>query len=76
MTLVNSEHQNNINVNVCGYEGKKIFLLGITTITIARDHVNLLYITAGETSHYVLVQDLSSWWCCCIISIVLGSAIS
>ena len=28
-------------------------------MTIARDHVNLLYITAGETSYYVLMQDLS-----------------
>ena len=28
-------------------------------MTVARHHVNLLYITADETSHYVLVQDLS-----------------
>ena len=27
-------------------------------MTIARHHVNLLYITADETSHYVLVKDL------------------
>ena len=45
------EHQNNIWVNVYGYEDKKIFPLHITTMTIERDHVNLLYITAGETSH-------------------------
>ena len=53
------EHQNNINVNVCGYEDKKIFLLRITTVTTARHHVNLLYITVGKTVHYVLVKDLS-----------------
>ena len=53
------EHQNNISVNLYGYEDKKIFLLHITTMTVARHHVNLLYITAGETSHYVLVKDLS-----------------
>ena len=31
----------------------------ITTMTVARHHMNLLYITADETSHYVLVKDLS-----------------
>ena len=39
--------------------GTKIFPLRITTITVARHHVNLLYITAIDTSHYVLVKDLS-----------------
>ena len=53
------EHQNNIGVNVYGYEDKKIFLLRITTITTASHHVSLLYITADKTSHYVLVKDLS-----------------
>ena len=52
------EHQNNISVNVCGYEDKN-FLLHIATVTVARHHVNLLYISADETSHYVLVKDLS-----------------
>ena len=53
------EYQNNISVNVYGYEDKKIFLLRITTMITARHQVNLLYITAGKTSHYVLVKDLS-----------------
>ena len=53
------EHQNNISVNVYGHEDKKISPLQITTMTIAKDHVNLSYITAVETSHYVFVQDLS-----------------
>ena len=34
-----------------GKKIKKILSLSITTITAARHHVNLLYITAGETSH-------------------------
>ena len=51
------EHQNNISVSVYGSEDKKIFPLGITTVTVARDHLNLLYITAGETSHYILVKS-------------------
>ena len=38
---------------------KKIFSLRITTMTAARHHVNLLYITAGKKSHYVLLKDLS-----------------
>ena len=53
------EHQNNISVNVYGYKDKKLFLLRTTTVTTARHHVNLLYITSGKTSHYVLVKDLS-----------------
>ena len=38
---------------------KKVFPLRITTMSIARDCVNLLYITAGETSHHILLKDLS-----------------
>ena len=53
------EHQNNISVNVYGYNDKKIFPLHINTMLSARHHVNLLYITAGETSHYILVKDFS-----------------
>ena len=53
------EHQNNISVNVCEYEDKKIFPLRITTMTAASHHVNLLYITAGKASHYILLKDLS-----------------
>ena len=42
-----------------GTKIKKIFPLSITAMTVARHHVNLLYISADETSHYVLVKDLS-----------------
>ena len=31
----------------------------ITTMTVRRDHVNLLYITADKKSPYILVKDLS-----------------
>ena len=50
------ENQNNISVNVYGYEDKKIFPLRITTMTTASHHVNLLYITTDKTSHHVLVR--------------------
>ena len=53
------EHQNNISLNVYGCEDKKIFSLRITTMGTARNRVNLIYVTAGETSHYVLLKDLS-----------------
>ena len=49
------EHQNNVSVNVYAHEDKKIF----PTSTVARHHLNLLYITTSEKFHYVLVQDLS-----------------
>ena len=42
-----------------GTKIKKIFPLRIAAMTVARHHVNLLYISADETSHYVLVKDLS-----------------
>ena len=42
-----------------GVKIKKISSLRITNIAVARHYVNLLYITAGKTSHYVLVKDLS-----------------
>ena len=38
---------------------KKIFPLCITNMAVARHHVNLLYITTEEKSHYKLVKDLS-----------------
>ena len=52
------EHQNNISVNLYECEDKKIFPLLITNLDIARHHVNLLYISAGETYHYVLLKNL------------------
>ena len=45
------ENQNNIGINVYGYEDKKLFPLHITIAAVARHHVNLSYITAFEKSH-------------------------
>ena len=42
-----------------GTKIKKIFPLRITPMTVARHHVNLLCVTADETSLYVLIKDLS-----------------
>ena len=53
------EHQNNISADVYGCEDKKIFPLRITTAGTTTHCVNLLYITAGETFHFVLLKDLS-----------------
>ena len=36
-----------------------MYTLPITTVTAASHHVNLLYITAGEISHYILMKDFS-----------------
>ena len=52
------EHQNNISVNVYGCEDKNIFSLRITITNTGIHHENLLYVTVGKTSHYVLVKDL------------------
>ena len=52
------KRQNNIGDNVYGCEDKKSFPLLITTTVVARHHVNLSYINAGERSHYVLAKDL------------------
>ena len=53
------EYQNKISVNVYGYEDKNISPLRTSTMTAAIHRMNLLYITAGETSHYALLKDLS-----------------
>ena len=51
------ENQNNISVNVYGLE-KAVFPIRITKQN-NRHHVDLLYISEEETSHYVLIKDLS-----------------
>ena len=56
------EQQNNISVNVYWFEDKKVFSLRITTAGIAKNCVNLLYITAGETSHYVCWKTWAKWY--------------
>ena len=46
------EHQNNISVNVCGYEDKKIFPLRITTLTTASRHINLSLLAKHLIMHW------------------------
>ena len=50
---------NNISINVFGYEDKKIFPLYITKQTDKQHHVNLLLYQEEGKSHYVLIKDLS-----------------
>ena len=50
---------NNISINVFGYEDKKIFPLYITKQTEKQHHVNLLLYQEEGKSHYVLIKDLS-----------------
>ena len=45
------EHRNNISVNVYGHEDKKVFLLGVTTVTVTKDY----YIS-------LLVKSLIRYW--------------
>ena len=52
------EHQNNISVNVYGYQDKKKSFRYVLPLWPLQD-VNSLCITAGEKSCYVLVKDLS-----------------
>lgn len=58
--IVKFAKQNNISVNVYRYEDKKIFPSRVTTVTLARYHLNSLCITAsGEKSNYILAKDWS-----------------
>ena len=51
------EKQNQINVNVFGYENKKLFPIYLTKTSFEKE-MDLLLIS-GENSHYVLITDLS-----------------
>ena len=53
------EYQNNISVNVYGYEDKTVRSLRITTVTSATHHV---YLLKNKESHYVLVKNLITYW--------------
>ena len=48
-----------ISVSVFGLDEKTVFPMRITQKQNARHHVNLLYISEDEVSHYVLIKDLS-----------------
>jgi len=50
------EEQNNININVFGYEDKQKFPIYISKERF-NDNLNLLLITENENKHYVLIKD-------------------
>ena len=52
------EKQNNININVFGYEEKQIYPIYISKEKF-EDHMELLLITDGKNKHYVLIKDFN-----------------
>ena len=52
------EKQNNININVFGYEEKQIYPIYISKEKFI-DHMELLLITEGTKTHYVLIKDFN-----------------
>lgn len=54
------EKQNNININVFGYENKQPFPIYVSKEKFD-DHMNLLLITEDEKMHYVLIKDFNKF---------------
>ena len=54
------EKQNNINVNVFGYELKQSYPIYVSKEKY-QDHMELLLITKGEKKHYVLMKDFNKF---------------
>ena len=52
------EKQNNININVFGYEDKQPYPIYVSKEKYA-DRMNLLLITENENKHYVLIKDFN-----------------
>ena len=52
------EEQNNININVFGYENKQCYPIYVSKQK-NEDILNLLLITEDENKHYVLIKDFS-----------------
>ena len=52
------EKQNNININVFGYEDKQPYPIYISKEN-NKDHMNLLLITENENKHYVLIKNFN-----------------
>ncbi|KAK3104974.1 hypothetical protein FSP39_014438 [Pinctada imbricata] len=53
------ENQNNISVNVFGYEESSCFPLYISKRTSSEYHVDLLYICKEDTSHWCLIKNFN-----------------
>ena len=54
------EKNNNININVFGYEDKQPYPVYISKEKY-EDHIELLLITKDETKHYVLIKDFNKF---------------
>ena len=54
------EKQNDIRINVFGYEKGQPFPIHISKETF-EDHINLLLITEDEKKHYVLIKDFNAF---------------
>ena len=54
------EKQNEININVFGYENKQPYPIFVSKETYDRQ-MNLLLITEDENKHYVLIEDFNSF---------------
>ena len=54
------EKNNNININVFGYEDKQSYPVYISKEKY-EDHIELLLITKYETKHYVLIKDFNKF---------------
>lgn len=52
--------QNNINVNVFGYEEKQPFPIYVSKEKF-EDELNLSSITGGENKHYILIRDFNKF---------------
>lgn len=53
------EKLNNISVNVFGYD-RELFPIRISRLKLSLDHVDLLYLTRDNISHYCLIRDFNS----------------
>ena len=52
------EKQNNININVFGYEDKQPFPIYVSKEKL-KDHMDLLLVTENEKQHYVYIKDFN-----------------
>ena len=56
------EKQNEININVFGYEDKQPYPIHVSKENY-EDHMNLLLITENKNNHYVLIKDFNKFMC-------------
>ena len=54
------EKQNEININVFGYEDKQPYPIYVSKEKY-KDHMNLLLITENENKHYILIKDFNKF---------------